>query len=94
MLLDVRTPEEFATGHLAGAQLMNFEAADFDARLATLDKNATYAVYCRSGNRSGQALERMEAAGFTHLELAPNPMPLHTQILVGRKSKCLPSNDW
>lgn len=44
--------------------------------------------------RTPQALSAlMETAGFTHLELAPNPMPLHTQILVGRKSKCLPSND-
>ncbi|HEY5247692.1 MAG TPA: rhodanese-like domain-containing protein, partial [Dermatophilaceae bacterium] len=32
-----------------------------------LDKNATYAVYCHSGNRSGAALEQMAAAGFTHL---------------------------
>ena len=33
----------------------------------------------------------MEAAGFTHIELAPNPMPLHAQVLVGRKTKCLPA---
>lgn len=67
VLLDVRTPEEFATGHLAGARLVNFEAADFDAQLAGLDKGATYAIYCRSGNRSGQALDRMAAAGFTRV---------------------------
>lgn len=43
--------------------------------------------------RTPQALAAlMEAAGFTHIELAPNAMPLHAQILVGRKSKCLPLN--
>jgi phage shock protein E len=36
-------------------------------QIAALDKNATYAVYCRSGNRSGTALEQMTAAGFTHV---------------------------
>jgi phage shock protein E len=67
ILLDIRTPAEYESGHLSDAQLVDFEAADFDARLATLDKQATYAIYCRSGNRSGQALERMKAAGFTHV---------------------------
>lgn len=67
VLLDVRTPEEFATGHLAGARDVDFRAADFDAKIATLDRGTTYAVYCRTGNRSGQALQRMTAAGFTHV---------------------------
>ena len=38
-----------------------------EGRIAALDKNATYAVYCRSGNRSGTALEQMAAVGFTHV---------------------------
>ncbi len=43
--------------------------------------------------RTPQALAAlMESAGFTHIELAPNAMPLHAQILVGRKSRCLPSS--
>jgi rhodanese-related sulfurtransferase len=67
VVLDVRTPAEFASGHLDRAQLVDFEAADFDVKIATLDKNVTYAIYCRSGNRSGQALGRMQAAGFTHV---------------------------
>lgn len=67
VVLDVRTPEEFATGHLPNARDLDFRGADFDTKLGTLDKQATYAVYCHSGNRSGQALQRMQAAGFAHV---------------------------
>jgi len=66
IVLDVRTPAEFAEGHLPQAKNIDFESADFATQIAGLDKNATYAVYCRSGNRSGSALEQMSAAGFTH----------------------------
>ena len=67
VLLDVRTPAEYATGHLQGARNLDIEGSGFATQLASLDKNATYAVYCHSGNRSGAALEQMAAAGFTHL---------------------------
>lgn len=67
IVLDVRTPAEFSTGHLPAAKNVDFEGADFAGGIAALDKSATYAVYCRSGNRSGQALEQMAAAGFTHV---------------------------
>ncbi|MHB1472574.1 MAG: rhodanese-like domain-containing protein [Dermatophilaceae bacterium] len=67
IVLDVRTPAEFASGHLPQAQNIDIEAADFATRIAALDKNATYAVYCHSGNRSGVALEQMAGVGFTHL---------------------------
>ena len=67
IVLDVRTPAEYASGHLAQAQNIDIEASDFATQIAALDKNATYAVYCRSGNRSGTALEQMSAAGFNHV---------------------------
>lgn len=67
VVLDVRTPEEFASGHLANATVLDFRGPDFATKLGALDKNATYAVYCHSGNRSGQALEQMKAAGFVHV---------------------------
>jgi phage shock protein E len=67
VLIDVRTAEEFAQGHLDGAQLMSVEAADFDARIATLDENAKVLVYCRSGNRANIAIAKMRDAGFTDL---------------------------
>ena len=65
VLVDVRTPAEFAAGHLPEATLIDFEAADFAAKIATLDKTKTYALYCRSSNRSGQAMALMTQAGFT-----------------------------
>jgi len=65
--LDVRTPGEFAEGYIQGARLIDFQSGNFENEIATLDKNATYAVYCRSGNRSGQAVKVMQDAGFTNV---------------------------
>jgi rhodanese-related sulfurtransferase len=65
--LDVRTPIEFAEGHIQGARLIDFQSGNFENEISALDKNATYAVYCRSGNRSGQAVKVMQDAGFTNV---------------------------
>jgi rhodanese-related sulfurtransferase len=65
--LDVRTPIEFAEGHIEGARLIDFQSGNFENEIAALDKNATYAVYCRSGNRSGQAVKVMQDAGFSNV---------------------------
>ena len=65
--LDVRTPAEFAEGYIEGARLIDFQSGNFENEIAALDKNATYAVYCRSGNRSGQAVKVMQDAGFTNV---------------------------
>ncbi len=67
IIIDVRTPEEFAAGHLEGALLYNVQDPPFEANIAALDATATYVVYCRSGNRSAQAIERMKALGFVNL---------------------------
>jgi phage shock protein E len=64
VVLDVRTPEEFAEGHLDGAVLIDFYDADFAEQLAALDPDVPYLVICRSGNRSGQTLGIMEQLGF------------------------------
>jgi rhodanese-related sulfurtransferase len=63
--LDVRTPGEFNEGHIEGALLVDFESGNFENEIAALDKTKTYAVYCRSGSRSGQAVKVMSDAGFT-----------------------------
>jgi phage shock protein E len=63
--LDVRTPGEFNEGHIEGALLVDFESGNFENEIAALDKTKTYAVYCRSGSRSGQAVKIMSDAGFT-----------------------------
>jgi phage shock protein E len=67
VVLDVRTPAEYASGHLPAARRINIEGSDFANGIAGLDKNATYAVYRHSGNRSRVALEQMTAAGSTHV---------------------------
>jgi rhodanese-related sulfurtransferase len=64
VIIDVRTPAEFASGHLEGAVNIDVQSADFEARITELDPDGTYFVYCRSGNRSGQAIDRMTALGF------------------------------
>jgi rhodanese-related sulfurtransferase len=59
ILLDVRTPEEYQTGHLKNARLIDFYEDNFYSQIATLDKSKTVYLYCRSGSRSGQAQEKM-----------------------------------
>ena len=67
VIIDVRSPEEFAQGHLEGAELIDFNAGDLEVALTELDPDAEYVVYCRSGNRSSQAVAMMEDAGFTNV---------------------------
>ena len=67
VIIDVRTPSEFAAGHLPDAQLIDFNAGELEAAIAELDPEGEYFVYCRSGNRSGQAVAIMEDAGFTNV---------------------------
>lgn len=72
VVLDVRTAEEYAAGHLDGAQLLDLNGGAFAAALPGLDPDAAYLVYCRSGNRSGQAVALMQRAGFTDVtDLGP-----------------------
>ncbi len=65
VLLDVRTPEEFAEGYIPGAINLNFNDASFASRAEQLDPLKKYFVYCRSGNRSAQAIETLRASGIT-----------------------------
>jgi phage shock protein E len=67
LLLDVRTPEEFAEGHLPGA--INIPHTELAARIGELSeaRSRDVVVYCRSGRRSLQALGTLEDAGFTRL---------------------------
>ena len=64
VLVDVRTPSEFASGHISGATNIDFESGSFESDIKKLDKSKVYAVYCRSGNRSGQATALMAKNGF------------------------------
>jgi phage shock protein E len=64
VVIDVRTPAEYAAGHVAGARNIDVEAADFSSRISSLDGTAPVLVYCHSGRRSAIAADQMAAAGF------------------------------
>lgn len=64
-ILDVRTPQEFAEGHIAGAVNVDVSSPDFAQQVSELDPEGTYAVYCRSGNRSRTAMAVMQDAGLS-----------------------------
>ena len=64
-IVDVRTPAEFAAGHLREARNIDVQAASFDTQISELPKDDGYLVYCRSGNRSAVAVARMKQLGFT-----------------------------
>ncbi len=68
ILIDVRTVEEFAEGHLEGALNLNVEDGTLEAALSDLDPTASYQVYCRSGRRSAIAVDLMTANGFTDIK--------------------------
>jgi phage shock protein E len=64
VILDVRTPEEFAAGHLAGAVNIDWQAEDFEQKVLALDKKKTYLVHCASGGRSARACKKLERLAF------------------------------
>ncbi len=64
VVLDIRTAEEFAAGHLAGAINVDYYANDFEDQLAELNLDVPYVMYCNSGNRSSNALPVMDSLGF------------------------------
>jgi rhodanese-related sulfurtransferase len=64
VILDVRTPEEFAEGHIENAVNIDFYADTFPDELDVLDRDKTYLIYCQSGGRSGSAARMMEGLGF------------------------------
>lgn len=63
-LVDVRTPEEYREGHLSYSQNIDFKAADFKGQISKLDKSKPVYLYCRSGNRSGKAVDTLQTLGF------------------------------
>jgi len=66
-LVDVRTPAEYAAGHLEGAVNINFNDENFETLISTVDKSKPVAVYCGRGGRSGKCASFMKEAGFTKI---------------------------
>lgn len=67
IVIDVRTPEEFAKGHLLNAKNFNWNGNDFQKQVAQVDKAAPVFVYCLSGGRSAAAATKMREEGFTNV---------------------------
>lgn len=66
-LIDVRSPAEYDSGHVAGALNINVEDSSFATKIASLDRSKPYFLYCHSGRRSDIAATIMRRAGFTHV---------------------------
>ncbi len=66
-IIDVRTPTEFNAGHIDGAINIDFDNSTFKREVSKLDKSKTYFIYCRSGNRSGQAFSIMKTDGIKNI---------------------------
>lgn len=66
-ILDVRTPGEFAGGHLHNALNLDYNNPDFGNQLAGLDKSKPYLVYCAVGGRSSKAAALMQQMGFQRI---------------------------
>ena len=84
-IVDVRTPQEFSEGHIDGAVNIPVELPDFIDRVSELDPSGTYAVYCRSGNRSQAAVAGMTDVGINgiyELESGTNGWASEGQPLV------------
>lgn len=67
LLVDVRTPSEYQMGHLQGARMIDFHGPDFSGEIGKLPRNAPIFLYCRSGNRSSQAIGLMKGMGFKNV---------------------------
>ncbi|MDC0172180.1 rhodanese-like domain-containing protein [Gammaproteobacteria bacterium] len=67
MIIDVRTPIEWETGHLPGAKLIEWQEIAEKIANVTTNKDETIYVYCRSGNRSGKAKEILDQLGFSNV---------------------------
>jgi phage shock protein E len=63
-VIDLRTPEEFASGHIPGAVMIDFKSPDFKTELAKLDRSREYLFHCKSGGRSTQSLDAWKELGF------------------------------
>ena len=67
VILDVRTPREYGPEHISGALNVDYSSYSFRTNLDQLDKTKTYLIYCRSGRRSGLALDVMRELGFSEV---------------------------
>ena len=66
-LIDIRTPQEFNEQHIGDATNIDWNGADFEQKVANLDKSEPVYIYCKSGGRSAKAAAKLEEMGFTKI---------------------------
>jgi phage shock protein E len=66
-VIDVRTPAEFAEGHIEGAVNIDYFSPDFKEKIRALDRGQPYVIYCKQGVRGGKTLEIMKSCGFNRV---------------------------
>ena len=69
VILDVRTPKEYAAGHIRGALLYDYYEEGFERKLSLLPKNATYVVYCAIGVRSLRAAQFLQKKDYNVIHM-------------------------
>ena len=89
LIIDVRTAEEFAAGHFPGAINIPHEDIIQGIQEYNVGKDQTVLLYCRSGNRSGQAEGRLQSAGFSG---AKNVGGLNALLAATGRTAALPSH--
>ncbi|UMB53451.1 rhodanese-like domain-containing protein [Lutibacter sp. A64] len=67
IIIDVRTPGEFAQGHIKGARNINLFDKNFIEQFADLDKSTPLYIYCRSGSRTSKASKKLAEIGFENI---------------------------
>ncbi len=67
VLIDVRTPQEFAEGHIEGALNIDFYGDNFEREIHAINQSKTILVYCKSGNRSGKAASILAKNNFKNV---------------------------
>ncbi len=92
LILDVRTPDEYAQSHVEGALNIDYLNPKFKLEAGSLDRGKEYVVYCRSGNRSQQAVKVLKDLGFKNLldlGSAQNASTVLKTRCVGKTDRCM-----
>lgn len=90
VIIDVRTPEEFTSGHYPGAINIPYDRIVEGLSARSIPHDTALVLYCRSGNRSGRALVTLKAAGFSQLQ---NAGDLTTLLAVHHQSMSTPTDE-
>lgn len=68
VVIDVRTPAEFADGHIPNAKNIDIKEATFDEKISELDRSTNYVINCQMGGRSARATAKMQELGFKNVK--------------------------